>query len=151
MLGGKMLTRDLTRTLDIPDEPGQQITVRKLSHYQLAMAEDARLDRVLAKAARIGSVAMPQQSAEEREQARLDAEKPENRYDRATVLRYGITAWTYAEPLTPEATEELDEASAAWAFAEIMAFSLRSDAERKASAGGSPPTSGQGEGAGLPS
>jgi len=143
-----VLTRNLTQTLDIPHEPGHQVTIRKLSHHHLTMAEDARLDRVLDRAGKLTGIPVPQQTAEEREAAKAEAEKPENRYDRVTVLRCGITSWTYSEPIDEEAVRDLDEQTAAWVFDAILAFSLRSADERKAFASDSPPTSGLAEGAG---
>lgn len=144
-----MLTSSLTKTIEIPNEPGQTITIRKLSHYQLMMAVDAMEDRSLSRFGKIADVAqrLPQ-SADERDRARAEAEKPENKYERATVLRAGITAWTYAEPVSETTIDDLDEETAAWAFGEIMALSVRSIDEKKASASVSPPSTDPAAGAG---
>ncbi len=146
------LTRHLIRTIEIPHEPGATITIRKLSHHQLMMAQDTMQDRALERFGRVADVAQKlPQTADDRDRARELAENPENKYDRRTVLRAGITAWTYAEPPDEATIDDLDEDTAEWAFQEIMAFSVRSAAEGKVSASASPPTSDPAEVVGLPS
>lgn len=159
-----MITSRITQTLDIPNEPGQTATVRKLSHHQLMIAEDTRTGAVIEKASKLSGVEFadpnkdaPNDTAEERERKRLareeakrEAEAPSNKYDRMTVLRYGVTAWTYPDGL-PDGVEELDKPVAEWLFDEILAFSLRSAAEGKAFASGSLPSSELAEAVGQPS
>lgn len=135
------LTRHLTKQIEIPHEAGQSITIRKLSHHQLMMAVDAVGDRAATKFAKLGETAKHIPSPDDPAAAKVEAEKPVNKYDRLTVLRYGITAWSYGEDPTEETISDLDEATAAWAFDEIIAFSVRGADEMGKSETDSPSTS----------
>ena len=137
-----MFASKITRTIEVPGEPRQSVTFRALSHYQLMMAMDARETAMLRKLEAMGDAAskLPQQTGEDREQAKAAAEEPTNKYDRSVVLRAGIAAWTAGE-VTAEAIDDLTEDVAAWAFGEIIGMSVRPEAERKNSAGVSQPTS----------
>jgi hypothetical protein len=136
-----VLTSKITKTLTVPDETGS-ITIRKLSHHQLMQAIDAKRDAALAMMRKLEGVTLPQTDGT------VDADAPENKYDRMTVLRHGVTAWSYDIP-PEQGVEDLDEESAIWLFSEIIAFSVRSAADVKASANGSQPTSDRAEAVGL--
>jgi hypothetical protein len=149
------LTSKITNTLAIPNEPGQTVTIRKLSHHQLMMALDSHEDVRIAKMTKFGESVkyLPDISnPDDKAKAEQEAAKPENRYDRLTVLRYGVVQWTYELPPEqngePLGVAELDEETATWLFDEIIAFSVRSKDEGKASASGSPPATDPAEGAG---
>lgn len=141
------LTSKITKTLTHPDEPDVTITIRKLSHYQLMMATDDREDRTVDKFKRLGESAahLPDKATAEQ---KAELEKPENKYHRLTVLQHGVTAWSYDD--NPKASvEDLDENTASWLFDEIIAFSIRSKDEGKASANGSATSTDQAEAVGL--
>lgn len=143
------LTSKITTTINHPTELGVTFAIRKLSHHQLMMAEDARFEAVATKARALGDIKLPEGDAVK---AAAEAAKPENKWHRLTVLKYGVTAWSYTtEPPSEELLADLDEETAAFLFGEIIAFSLRSADEGKASAGASPPATDQGADAGLPS
>lgn len=124
------LTNELRKRLDIPHEDGQWVTVRKLSHYQISMAEDARFAAITAKLKALDGIKLPDGDPNA-------TVKAADKYDRLTVLRSGVTEWSYGVP-PAEGVAELDEDTAAWLFGEIIAFSIRSVAEGEASAVGSP-------------
>ena len=128
---------DATQDLNHPTEGGVRITIRKLAHYQLSAAQDARGDAAASKAKLLGETIkyLPESSVEDR--ARMESD-PANKYDRRTVLRYGVVGWSYARPCDDEAKDDLDEETAAWLFDKIIAFSVRSTAEVLASGAGSP-------------
>ena len=142
-----MLTSRITKTIAHPDEPGVEFTLRKLSYAQIEEAADAKRDKALALMKALGGVELPDpyegMAPEERERAKVDAqhdaEKALNKYDRETVLRHGITAWSYDAPLK-ENIGDLDESTAAWLFAAIIGHSLRSADEGEASGSVSTPT-----------
>lgn len=140
------LTSKLTKTLDVPHEAGTTITIRKMSHYMLMMAADAKVEDAAKKMRLFDGVTLPEPSDEQRAQ---QADDPTARYDRLVVLQHGITAWSYDPPFTPDGATDLDEDTAEWAFKEIIAFSVRSADEGKASAGASPLPTDQGADAGL--
>lgn len=132
-----MLTSKHTDERSFPDGSGT-VTIRKLSHYQLMMSEDATIDDALDKMRRVGDVKLPEADADTKARREAEAQKPENKYNRAKILEYGIVAWSYGEPLDEEHRRDLDEPSAAWLFDEILAFSIRAADEVKASANASP-------------
>lgn len=136
------LTSKITKTLNIPGEDGQTVTIKKLSHHEVSMAKDARIDALAAKMRAFEGVTLPTPDA-----GAAKTIDPKEELDRMTVLRYGVTAWTY-DVAPSEGVVDLDEDTAAWLFDEIAAFSLRSADEGKASANDSPLTTGQAEGVG---
>lgn len=146
------ITRNITKTLQHPTEPGVTVTIRMLSHYQVAMAEDRRFDAIAKKAVAVKDLAITDagRTPEERAQAAKEAEKPENRLDRTTVLECGITSWSYSEAL-PDAIADLDEDTAAWLFREIIDFSFRRPDEKKESPTSSKDGLASAEAVGLPS
>jgi hypothetical protein len=119
-----VLTKNVTRRVDIPHEPGQFMTFRQLSWVQLAEAEQARSSQVLRNLHDMGPELMtalqgaqsPQQNATP-QPAQQDAK---DRLDQATVLKYGIAGWSYEEPVTPENVALLDVTTAKWALDEIL-------------------------------
>jgi len=141
------LTSRITQKLTVPNE-SESITIRKLSHAQLSLASDAKRDNALAMMKALDGVALPEGDAAAKSVAVAEAEKPENKYDRTSVLCSGITAWSYGVELNADNIADQDEDWAAWAFGEIIAFSVREAEEVKPSAGDSPLTTDQGEGVG---
>ena len=52
-----------------------------------------------------------------------------DQFDRAVMLRSGIAAWSYGDPVSPEAVDRLDPRTADWAFAEIVQRNVIASAE----------------------
>jgi hypothetical protein len=125
------LSSKLTKQLEHPDEPGATFTIRKLSHHMVMMATDAKRDAALDLMKRLDGVTLPTPALGD------TVQEPAQTYDRSVVLLHGITAWSYDEPLSATAIDDLDEETAAWLFAEIIAFSLKTPDEVKPSANGS--------------
>lgn len=140
------LSSKFTKTLDLPHEPGTTITIRKLSHHHLMMAIDGRVDRAVDKAARLGETIKHLPDRDPNAPADDDLA---NKYDLLTVLRFGITGWSYPEPCDDEHKADLDEDTADFLFDEIIGFSVRGAAEGKASASDSPASTDPDGGAGL--
>ncbi len=131
-----MLTSQLTKTIEIPNEPGVTVTIRKLSHGQMQEARVARQAALAPMISALGDFKLPD-NIEELQEAIAETKTPARQYDRATVLRRGVTAWSYDYPKSDENVDGQDEAWAEFVFDEIMAFSLRSAEEGEASAVGS--------------
>lgn len=132
-----MFTSRATKTIEIPGEPGVTVTIRKLSHHQLMMATDDNVDRVIDKFKKMGeSVAHLPDRGDDSE-----AQLPTNKYNHATVLRCGVTGWSYPDECNEANILDQDEAWADFVFDEILALSLRSKDEGEASGSDSPPTS----------
>lgn len=119
------LTKDLTKTIEIPHEAGQSITIRKLSHRQLG---DARAEKVRSSVRLVSEMGNVRDMLPQGDPGSVTT-TPADELDRATVLRAAITGWSYGAACTPENIDELDEETAAWAFGEILAFSLRTAPE----------------------
>ena len=136
------LTSQITKQIKLPDGTAD-VTIRKLSHYQLMSAVDKSFEETAAKFRTLEGITLPEGSAEERERQKAEAQRPRNKYNRAKVLEYGITSWTYPT-LDEETRNDLDEESALFIFDAVIALSIREDDEKKESASNSPPISDQG-------
>jgi hypothetical protein len=159
-----MLTRNVQRTLPIPHEPGNTMTLRQLSWLQLVKAEEARSNAVLENLKVMGGDLLRDLQTINRDQVEADATReasddPQAKYDRGTVLRAGIVDWdgpNYTEPLDPtlpegarkkipvtgEMIDSLDTATALWATREIIGLGRPpTEQEQEDSFFGSPNTS----------
>ena len=143
-----MLTIGITKELEIPHEPGETITIRKLSWKQLANARKERQEAVFATVKAMGGEvlsALPSRCSkgcgEEKHQGacpppeeRADPSgvDPTNEYDHGTLLQTGIVSWSYEKPANVGNIDDLDEVTAKWAVAEIVAYNTApSEGERK--------------------
>lgn len=128
-----MIVTNVTKDVQIPHEPGESATIRRLSHRQLRQAAKARekegigwlreVGPELVKALRDGDAAGIQK-IEEAQAANV------NNYDRDQLLAAGLVAWTYPEPVT--AIADLDEDTAAFLAQAIFDFARkRTAAETK--------------------
>lgn len=135
-----MLTSKIIDTIEHPDEPGVTFTVRRLSYRMLEEAEDAKRDKALGMMKSLDGITLPDSTPEQQAENERKARSPENKYDRATVLRHGITAWTYGEPCDEANKADLDDKTANWLFAVIIKQSTRSADEGEGSGSYSPAT-----------
>lgn len=133
-----MLTSRETREIEHPDEPGIKFTLRKLSYGQVLEAEKIKRDDSFEMLRSLGDIKLPETDPEKVREA---ANNPDAKYDRATVLRHGITAWTYDAPCDDANKSDLDEKTASWLFAAIITHSLRSADQGEASGSNSTPIS----------
>lgn len=119
---------NITRQVEIPHEPGEHMTFRRLSWRQLEQASDKASESALTRIKAMGGDLLKAIQGAAGEQA----QDPAATYDRATILNMGIVAWSYDDPVTPENIDLLDEETAAWAFREILALNApRTEADRK--------------------
>lgn len=123
-----MFTSQITKVIDHPDEPGVSFTLRKLSWAHCEEAAQVKLDKLFAMMKSLQGIELPNDPNVE-----AQAKDPLTKYDRATVLRHGITAWSYDTPLGTDSINDLDESTAAWLFSAIVVHSLRSADEGEAS------------------
>jgi hypothetical protein len=136
------LTSKISDEFELPDGTAR-ITIRKLSHHQLMMAVDESFKDTAAKMKSLEGITLPASSDEERARQRAEAQQPRNKYNRAKILEYGITAWTYDVALTEDFRADLDEDSALYIFDRVIDLSIRTPDEKKESASISPPISDQ--------
>ncbi len=143
-----MLTIGITDKREIPHEPGEWIEIRKLSWKQLANARKERQEAVFATVRAMGGEvlnSLPSRCSkgcgEEKhkgncpppeERADPSAADPTNEFDIATLLHVGIVAWSYEQAANVGNIDELDDVTAKWAAAAIVAYNTTpSEGERK--------------------
>lgn len=130
----------VTRTVPIPWDEGQTVTIQKLTGRALAAARQvhvtasmewirtmggAEFQRELAAAAAGGADGADDvvRAAVAQEQAKR-RDDPLRQYDRSTVLEKGVKAWTYPEALTPAALADLTDEAADFLAREILTLTL---------------------------
>ncbi|HKY90106.1 MAG TPA: hypothetical protein VJM11_03665 [Nevskiaceae bacterium] len=124
--------------MPIPFDPPHEVTIQKLAGRHLQKAREESQFAALEFVKRLGGrEAWQQQLARagpaddvnaQIAEARAD---PYRRYDRATVLQKGVKSWTYEEPVTAEALDDLTEDVAAWLAREILQLTLPESDEKK--------------------
>jgi len=119
-----LVDKNKVTRLDIPHEPGQWVEVALLTGLEMDEAEGAAEDRVLNKYGKnvdiFAKIAKLDVDSGER-----PTPEPHTEYDALTVLRYGVRAWSYPEPVTPENLEALDVATRDFLHREIVAANTR--------------------------
>lgn len=96
------LRPDVTKAVEVPGEAGETVTIRMISWLTLDKAKDVRQRDLAATAAAMLTVV----------DKLVDDGKKRDRflqYDKLTLLKHGIVAWTYDAPVDPE---RLDPATA---------------------------------------
>lgn len=124
-----MLTRDITERKEIPHEPGQWMVFRLLSWRALEEARTTRLTGALRNLSGVADVMRELQTVRAEETRDVQAD-PAAEFDRATLLRKSVQEWSYDVPVTPDALDDLDEQTAAWAAREIVGLHSRSETEK---------------------
>ena len=123
-----MLTGDITRKEPIPHEAGEWMVFRTLGWKQLEDASDARSIAAYTQVRAMGAEVY--KSLESPADDTKTVADPLNKYDRATLLRFGIADWSYTAPCEPAAFDLLDAVTAEWAAREILKPSLRSEEQQ---------------------
>jgi hypothetical protein len=113
------------KDVPIPHEEGEWLRLRMLGGKKLQEARDVNSDRALATFRKMGAEGIQaiQKMTRQDADAALKTD-PLAEYDIDVLLRAGIVAWSYDEKVTPQAVEELDEATRKWAATEILKMSL---------------------------
>ena len=123
------LVNPIPVTTPIPHEAGAWFELRRLSHKQLKAArkEQQAEDREDAKALGaefIAALSRGKDADIEKAQAAIERRRwRADQFDRDTVLRLGVAAWSYEVPLTGDALDQLDEETAKWAHEAIVEMS----------------------------
>lgn len=112
-----------TERREIPHEGGEWMEFRHLSGLQMDEAEETQTRRSLALVKGIDPAIMATWTADARQQ--VQAQGASGGYDKAILIRYGIAAWSYAEPCTDENKERLDAVTWDWAAAAIIEMNVR--------------------------
>lgn len=120
-----------SRQVPIPHEPGETLTLRALSWRQLDQAREVQAKRSLHDSLESTKVfreldpdwvKSQMANAENREAAETRAAAPDtySNYDMESVLRAGVIGWSYDTKFKPELLDDLDGATATWAFRELL-------------------------------
>lgn len=118
-----------TITVDLPFDPPHHVVVQKLAGRHLEKARSAFLTQLMLGVQERGGAAVQKElmelfadrsAAKQVEQVKSD---PLNGFDKYSLVRYGVKAWSYPEPVTPEAIEDLDEDAVDFLAAEILKLS----------------------------
>jgi len=119
-----------TKTVALPEDAGESVVIRKLSHRKLADAAAAQQSQGIGFMREIGGELM--QALRTADTAKIDKiqktqEANVSNYHRDTLLEKGVVSWTLAPAITDgnrvEVLSELDEPTAAFLALEIFTFS----------------------------
>lgn len=125
-----MLVSNTTVKRDIPHEPGEWMTFKLLSWRALEEARATRQTSALRSFQGVADVVRELQSARPAVDIPETEPDPTTSFDRATLLKRGIAAWSYDAPLTEASLDDLDEQTADWAVHEIVNLHTRTEEER---------------------
>ena len=114
----------LTEQVAIPHEPGEWMKFRALSWRDLQAAREAQMARALREVAGLSPQAFEFLENQTEQQGASVGQ-----FDQTVMLRSGIAAWSYGEPVSPEAVDRLDERTAEWAYGEIVRRNVIARAE----------------------
>ena len=131
-----------TRRVMIPHEEHEWMEIRMLSWMELDEARAVRERHQLAsfkdyaelmggdtvKAAREAVRQVNGQPAPDTEAA-APARKPEDIYDKASILTAGIVNWSYDEPVSPDTIRRLDAHTAEWALGVLLGMHFMAGTE----------------------
>ncbi len=117
-----MLTSKVREKIELPHEPGQWIEIRQLSAQHFQEARETRAETNLRagrrffemlqmrKVAGLDDVPVaPVETPAETEPAPVIESDPLLDFDAFTLLKYGIVAWSYPEPVNVGNIADLDE------------------------------------------
>ena len=136
-----VFTSLVTDTLPVPGAEGQSVTIRKLAPKHLEEARRASQLRALDDMKRTREALPPEMLTAmlaKSDKADPPKEKPDPllTHDRVSLMQHGVTAWSFAQPLSPDSFEDLDDDTADWLAGAILRLSKPSlyaqeDAARK--------------------
>ena len=119
-----VFTSLVSEVWDVPGAPGQTVTVRKLAPKHLEAARQAQQVRAYAEMKRTRELAgddfidrVMATATTPKEDAMPD---PLAAYDRITLMTHGVTAWTFDQPISAEAFEDLDDETQDWLARKLL-------------------------------
>ena len=111
-----MIVKNITKKCDIPHEADEWMIFRRLTWKQLEEASDVSSDASFERIKKMGPEIMSALSKQ------ATATSATATYDRATILYKGIVKWSYEDEVSHDNIDALDDATANWAFHEILAL-----------------------------
>ena len=127
-----MLTKSVTKRIELGHEPGDWIEVRPLSWRDLEGAKDRHQNQLMARAADLGDALKALQGLSSDQQAAAQKEaaakqNPSDLYDVGYLLHRAIVDWSYGEPVTEEAIDSLDQQTVDVVLAELLPKTSEAD------------------------
>jgi hypothetical protein len=146
--------RNHTKTIEIPHEPGNRVTIRRPRRGQLADAANARQEKALQRVRALGGASFlaEMRTAQDASQPATDAPAPATvagdaapkeptpaelaaAFDQDALLEAGIVSWFGPEydgvEVTPDAIADLDPTTAAWIAEQIAEYATGKESARK--------------------
>lgn len=123
-VGSMALVHNITKTVEIPGEEHSAL-IRKLSHKQLRQAAKVRQSEGVGFMKEMGGELLKALREEDTKTVKKITDTQEatiSNYDRDTLLKEGISTWTYPAEL-PDGTDFLDEPTAKFLAEQIFEFS----------------------------
>lgn len=127
-----MLRKGVTKTAEIPHEPGEWIEVKLLGWKELEAARRARMRQSFENIREMGPDLYRQMQESRSDNGPTDVMQ---QYDQGVVLERGIVGWSYGEPVTPETIGQLDPVTAEWAARTIVGADAEREDDRKNGSG----------------
>lgn len=124
-----IFTSLVTKVLEVPGEPGQTITIRKLAPKHLEAAQKAQQRAVSADLVEMGGATFIQELAAAigtdatKTVAQATQRDPVLLFHVPTLIVHGVSAWTYNVAADLAHVEDLDSETQAWLATEILRLS----------------------------
>ena len=123
-----MLTKSITKRIELAHEPGYWIEIRPLSWRDLEGAKDARQHQAIQRAIDLGSALkdLSGLAADRKDDAPVQ-QATADLYDVGYLLHRAIVDWSYGEPVTEEAIDSLDQQTVDVVLAELLPKTSEAD------------------------
>ena len=148
-----MLTSKVREKVELPHEPGQWIEIRQLSAQHLQEAREARAEFNLRAGRRFFEMLQMRKTAgldeptAEPETPDEDVPEPEDNpllnFDAFTLLKHGIVAWSYKEPVNVGNIADLDEETVELVARRIAPRPRTEDERKNVSTNSTKPSKGE--------
>lgn len=109
-------------TIPIPFDPPHTVTARKLTGREVEVAQEAHAGSIASGRSRAWAQTfrrMLEKGASDPDVLKAIAD-PLTGYDRFSIVRAGLVAWSYQQPITPTDTDDLDDEAVDFIATEIL-------------------------------
>ncbi len=126
------LTTNVTKSIELPHEPGQHVVIRMLSWRQLESARTARTMEAMESVKDMDQEFLQGMLKNLPDTPKEDEEATTRTpYNKRAMLRAGIVSWSYTEEVSEATIDDLDEPTADFLFSAIEKLSAVSVDEGK--------------------
>ena len=116
-----VFTSLVTKVLNVPHDPGQTVTIRKLAPKHLDVAKRASFRQTIETMREVGASLIKEIQGLSSETVQAAAKNdPLMVFDRVELIAAAVTGWTYDVPLEREHFENLDEETQDWLAREVL-------------------------------